>query len=821
MKNKILLLLFTIIATTYTSCTDLTEVEDRLNILEQEVIDIKDAIKVLQSAYENGKIIKSVEPLENPNDGWVITFTDGNFIELKNGVSAENGTNGINGTNGTNGVTPYLLIDQDGYWCISNDNGNTFTRMMDNSGKSVKAKGDKGDKGDEGISIKVIIDNDGYYVFNMYYASEPNSIIDTIKTPYQSNPSKVISSIIQDEATNIIIITLEDGSSYEFNKDYATPTSIAILTTSGVKLGTGTTSTLEFRVNPSNAKFNYDVNDPLCNINLDLVNKTKSSYVTVPTNYKLTKVEQVYNEQGIIRQGQYRAYITDSNISNNYIEDATLVLSVNNKNNEDIQISSSAIQIKYQGNIISSFSFLKKNNEGVIYDVNATINDNQINACTPLVTDVKKLVATFTTNGEKVLVNNIEQISGVTSNDFTNPITYTIISANGETNQYTVSVSNTGLPLVIIETPNNATIPPKTADWLENTKIRILNSDGTVNYESEIDNIRGRGNSTWSYPKKPYAIKLNKKASILNMPKHKRWVLLANWMDRTMMRNRIAFKISQSTGLDWTPRGEFVEVVLNGKHVGNYYLCEQIKIDENRVNINEMEDTDIEGDAITGGYLMELDVYFDEVNKFKSSIKNLPYMFKEPDEDALNAQQFEYMKNYVNTLETALYDDDQFSTRVYENYLDINSFIDWWLVHELTRNCEPNHPKSSYMHKDKLGKLKAGPVWDFDWGTFTPTTPNLKIASSLYYDKLFQDSEFKRKVKERWAFLKADFLSITTFIDDEKNKLSKSADINIQLWPISSRENGDETLSFKEAVERMKTSYNNRIQALDDIINNM
>lgn len=468
-----------------------------------------------------------------------------------------------------------------------------------------------------------------------------------------------------------------------------------------------------------------------------------------------------------------------------------------------------------------TFSFLKKDNAGVIYDVNAFINDNNITACTPLVTDVKNLIATFTTNGEKILVNNLEQTSGITSNDFTNPVTYTIIAADGETNQYTVSVSNTGLPVVVIETPNNATIPPKTADWLENTKIKILNSDGTVNYESAVDNIRGRGNSTWGYPKKPYAMKLNKKASILNMPKHKRWVLLANWMDRTMLRNRVAFKISESTGLDWTPRGEFVEVILNGKHVGNYYLCEQIKIDENRVNIHEMEDTDIEGDAITGGYLMELDVYFDEVNKFKSSIKNLPYMFKEPDEEALNTQQFEYMKNYINTLETALYDDNLYATRAYENYLDVNSFIDWWLVHELTKNGEPNHPKSSYMHKDKLGKLKAGPVWDFDWGTFTPETSNTIVTNALYYDKLFQDSEFKAKVKERWMLLKADFLNITTFIEEEKNYLSKSADINIQLWPISSRENGDETMSFEKAVERMKASYNDRIQKLDNFINNM
>ena len=96
------------------------------------------------------------------------------------------------------------------------------------------------------------------------------------------------------------------------------------------------------------------------------------------------------------------------------------------------------------------------------------------------------------------------------------------------------------------------------------------------------------------------------------MPKHKRWVLLANWMDRTLMRNRVAFKLGECTQLDWTPRGEYVELVLNGKHLGNYLLCEQIKVDENRVNIAEI---DAESEDVSGGYLMELDTYFDVLMK--------------------------------------------------------------------------------------------------------------------------------------------------------------------------------------------------------------
>ena len=196
-------------------------------------------------------------------------------------------------------------------------------------------------------------------------------------------------------------------------------------------------------------------------------------------------------------------------------------------------------------------------------------------------------------------------------------------------------------------------------------------------------------------------------------------------------------------------------------------------------------------------------------------------MFKEPDEEALNVQQFDYMKNYINTLENALYDDLLFSTRKYEDYLDMDSFIDWWLVQELTRNWEPNHPKSTYMHKDKLGKLKAGPVWDFDFGTFSPISSGFYISNAIYYNRLFEDLHFKAKVKTRWELLKANLQTVSNFIEEEKNKLLKSADLNIKLWPISSRVNGDETMNFEDAVKRMKEAYENRLQVIGNAINNM
>lgn len=157
-----------------------------------------------------------------------------------------------------------------------------------------------------------------------------------------------------------------------------------------------------------------------------------------------------------------------------------------------------------------------------------------------------------------------------------------------------LGLPDTGLPVIVINTPGAKTIDSK-EDWIESAAVKIYNIKGEIETEASTA-IKGRGNTTWSYPKKPYTLKLDSKTEILGMPKHKRWVLLANWMDRTMMRNDISLEMGRrSKALEWTPRGQFIELVLNNRHLGNYYLCEQIKIDESRVNISELDENATEG----------------------------------------------------------------------------------------------------------------------------------------------------------------------------------------------------------------------------------
>ena len=471
-------------------------------------------------------------------------------------------------------------------------------------------------------------------------------------------------------------------------------------------------------------------------------------------------------------------------------------------------------------NVLNSFSITADDNNGIIKkDLNYCIGMNKLVVINPYVFDKSHIIARFSTNpNNKVVVKGVEQTSGVTPNDFTYGVDYHIVSPDGLNNIYKVSINNTGLPVVMINTPENKAITSKTT-WMENTQIKIVNPDGSIDYTDDQLQIRGRGNSTWGYPKKPYALKLNKKSSVLGMPKHKRWVLLANWMDRTLLRNDFAFEIARNTGLEWTPRGKFVEVILNGEHIGNYYLCEQIKEDENRVNIAEMSETDIEGEAVTGGYLMELDVYYDEVNKFKSEIRNLPYMFKYPDEEELQSEQFSYFQNFINNLEEQLYSDNWLEQRQYAEFMDLESFADWWLVYELSMNGEAGWPKSCYMHKDRNGKLIAGPVWDFDYGTFTlGGAKQYTIKNAIYYNQLFKDPKFIEIVKNRWSLHKAKFDMLSTTMRQQAHKIKHSERFNHALWPVTSTVNGDQNMTFDAAVERMINSYQTKLEWLDQQI---
>lgn len=428
-------------------------------------------------------------------------------------------------------------------------------------------------------------------------------------------------------------------------------------------------------------------------------------------------------------------------------------------------------------------------------------------------TDFSSVDLAFETESVNIMMGDKKVDKVVNGVNLNNPVKFRF-SLNGVYQDYTVLARNSGLPIVRIETPGQSPVTSK-EEWMEGAAMQIVMPDGSMVYEGALD-IRGRGNTTWDFPKKPYALRLQKKAELLSMPAHKRWILLANWRDRTLMRNDAAFWLSREIGLPYTVRGYFVELVLNGKHEGNYYLCEQIKIDKNRVNVDKMSAGEKDPEKITGGYLLELDTYFDEPLKFSFPDRfNLPWMIKEPDEDDISQEAFNYIRDWIGDLETLMMDDEKVKAHAYEDYLDVDTAIDYLIVEELTGNNDfyytwpSNGPHSAYMYKARDGKLYSGPIWDFDYRVFCPEGAfTWKGATkTLFYPALRKDPKFKDSLVERWDARKEDLKKLLDYIDRQADYIRISESVNQQLWPIDTHGNGDETLSFQESIDRIKNAF--------------
>lgn len=424
-------------------------------------------------------------------------------------------------------------------------------------------------------------------------------------------------------------------------------------------------------------------------------------------------------------------------------------------------------------------------------------------------TDLSLLRAIFRTNAISVSINDVKQISSISRNNYNQEITYRLYTITGNYKDFTFQLTNNcdlDIPLLVINTENSKPIINKT-DWIQGKMIidkQVLNE---LDFDGDIK-IKGRGNATWNAPKKPYVITLQDESELLGMNKHKKWVLISNPRDRTLLRNKVALEIAKKTGLSWVPNSKFVNVILNNKFIGCYLLTEKIEISPFRVNIKQLTNNNI-----SGGYLMEIDSYAVDANvpQFKSQFAHLPFRINE--QDCPNNIQMNYIINYINNIESKLYGNYIIDTS-YRNYIDINSFIDYWIVNELVCNAELYHIHSIYMYKDQNEKLFAGPVWDFDMFTFH-IVQGLHIMKNLWYNKLFLDPYFKAIAKQRWQYYKPSLETISSYIEEQETYISNSANMNWNLWIIDNYGNPDSLLPWEEAVDKMKRNYTNRLNWMD------
>ncbi len=380
--------------------------------------------------------------------------------------------------------------------------------------------------------------------------------------------------------------------------------------------------------------------------------------------------------------------------------------------------------------------------------------------------------------------------------------------------QISVTEESNGLPVVLIDT-NGKSIPDK-VNYVD-AKISVLGAEiyGGNDILAAVAGIKLRGNSTAGYDKKPYRIKFDKKQDVFGLGKAKSWVLLANYLDPAAMRNDIAYAFGsrlstlteEKTGFSmYVPRVRPVEVYLNGQYRGLYDMGDHVQVDGTRIDIDdsgdEFDDNDVQVHPEANvGYYLEIEdssrvleeyekegaAYFTINNTGGSSLDTLYVQVKTP--EVPSAAQLNYIKQYVQTVNDLINARD---ARVWD-YIEMDGFIDWYLVNEVFKNTDSGFLSSVKLFKDKDGKLSMGPVWDFDLGSGAVAYSDIDEPNGwrtrvddrcAWYKNLFKMSDFSNAVNARWADLHNEGIidGIFADIDALESYLEKAANRNYDYW---------------------------------------
>lgn len=465
-----------------------------------------------------------------------------------------------------------------------------------------------------------------------------------------------------------------------------------------------------------------------------------------------------------------------------------------------------------------TMEFVKADNQSLKENVKCKIIGDSIIECwLPGLLNEKLLKPRFTFEGTMVVIDGFEAESGKTEIDFTRPRTVAV-AVSSKIQYYTIFVhSYTGLPLMFITTDGYKEVTskevylPATMHLREDVKTRAA---GDV-IESRV-NIKGRGNSSWKFPKKPFRLKFDEKISLLDMHKDKSWVLLPNYNDKSMLRNSLAFYMSSISNLDYTPESHFVELIFNNKHWGTYQLCEKVKISNHRVAVGD------------DGFLLEVDSRApSEADSRYFAVSHLENVvnIKDP-EVAYGDANYNYAKDFVMKADNALFSNNFTDPKTgWQAYMDMDSFVDWYLIHEIGKNLDSNFDTSCYMHFARGGKLMMGPVWDMDvaYGNmnqanqscYKPTGFHIKLTQ--WYSRLFRDPAFVKRVKERFNYFYRHQNDILANVNADAQYLKLSAQENNEVWHlfnVMTWPNYNIWGSYQNEVQELKTWFVTRMEWL-------
>lgn len=393
-------------------------------------------------------------------------------------------------------------------------------------------------------------------------------------------------------------------------------------------------------------------------------------------------------------------------------------------------------------------------------------------------------------------------------------------------NEYNVNInwlteSINKVPRIDIDIDGGETVTSK--DYYLNAKFRITGFGVYESFEDSVQ-IKGRGNTTWGYPKKPYRLKFAEKVKPFGMTKGKNWVLLANYQTGSHMANAISMKIGQLSGAEYTNHIVPVELYINGRYMGGYMFTEKVGMANNSVDVDEET-----------GYLLEFDTNYDEAYKFRTNSYSLPVNIKEPDlteyEYNIAKTRLENIKRDINGFCDALAAGEEI-----QEMLDIEAFARFMLPNDLSLNQEINHPKSTFLFKenenDSNSKLKFGPIWDFDWGygyearkaycysEAESSIINYKFEAAQFIGDMISREEFKRHYYKLWKnFLNNNSIDeLIDYIDCYYNFANSSFKNEQELWDNPFTEI-DKERHKRWLIERKNHIYENLDSCdIDDLI---
>ncbi len=416
-----------------------------------------------------------------------------------------------------------------------------------------------------------------------------------------------------------------------------------------------------------------------------------------------------------------------------------------------------------------------------------------------------------------------------------------------------VNFTDSNLPIVVINT-NGQEIP-------DDPKITcdmgiIWNGDGERNYLSDSFNdyngkigIEIRGSTSQQYPKKGYGLETrdelgnNLNVSLLGMPTENDWILYGAYPDKSLMRNEITYALFFDIQ-DWSPRYVYCELVINDEYLGVYTLMEKIKRDDDRIDIARLDEDDIAGDSLTGGYIIKIDKTTGAssetwISDYQDKLK---FLYHDPQYDEMQIQQLNYIENYVRDFEDAVYSPEFEDSLVgYRAYINVGSFIDFMLMQELGRTVD-GYRSSSFMYKDKDskgGKLTCGPMWDFNlsYGNadyceafdtigwqyeFAEACPWFNTEPPEWWPRLLEDTTFSNELQCRWLYLRSTILSteyINNWIDSTAQYLDESQERNFTKWPILGEYvnwNYFVGETYEEEIDYLKWWFQSRSAILDE-----